>query len=164
MRLTRVGPNFDLMHGAAYLFIATRTRGLPFFKERFDTDGSFGRDDTDARWQAVRAVQIASEHPERQRIGAGIDVEEGLFLGRVALQRAHVAPRHTQLAALVEAHLADAPPALVDQAAVAAGVTAQGVLGQTLVEIAFYREGIKQGLKSLSHSASLAKDYITRRK
>ena len=40
---------------------------------------------------AVPAVQIAAQHAEGERVGAGQGVEERFLLDRVALQRAHVA-------------------------------------------------------------------------
>ena len=79
---------------------------------------------------AVAAVEIAAQHAEGQRVGAGQHVEEGLFLDRVALQAGHVAPGHAQLAVLVEAHLADAAPPGADQAAVPAGQAAHRPSGR----------------------------------
>src|ERR1019366_7783495 len=57
---------------------------------------------------AVGTMEIAPEHPERQRVRAGIDMEERLLLDRVALNASDVAKWDAQLAALVEAHAATA--------------------------------------------------------
>ena len=70
---------------------------------------------------AVGAMKIAAHHAERQRIAAGIDVEERLLLDRVALHAGDVAERHAQLAAFVEAHLANAAMPRADETAMAAG-------------------------------------------
>src|SRR2546421_9641328 len=40
---------------------------------------------------AVAAVEVASQHAEGERVGAGEGVEERLLLGRIALQRGDVA-------------------------------------------------------------------------
>src|SRR5207253_1258962 len=68
---------------------------------------------------AVAAVQVAAEHPEAVGQRAGVDVEEGLLLDRVALHAADVAPRHLQASAFVESNLADADRALRTRAPLA---------------------------------------------
>src|SRR6266849_857923 len=88
----------------------------------------------DVRAEAVRAVQVASEHAHGERVRAREDMEEGLLLRRVALQGAHVAVRHQQGAALVVAHLADASQPVQDQALVGARVAPHLLVRQLLVE------------------------------
>src|SRR5687767_15491571 len=66
-------------------------------------------------------MEIAAEHPERQRVGAGQDVEEGLFFDGVAGEGADVAVGDEEGAVVVEAYAADAVAAGLDEAAVAAG-------------------------------------------
>ena len=69
----------------------------------------------------IAAVEVAAQHAEGERGGAGKDVKKGLLLDRIALECGDVAPGDQQPAALVEAHPADAPPAISNQAAVPAG-------------------------------------------
>src|SRR2546428_3392256 len=83
--------------------------------------------------KAVRAVQVATEHAEREGIRAGEGVKEGLLLDRVALERPHVAARDHQRAPAVVANLADAPKPLLDQAAVRARVAANLFVRQLFV-------------------------------
>ena len=72
-------------------------------------------------------MEIAPHHPEGQRVGAGIDMEERLLLDRIALHAGDVAERDAQLAVLVEAHAANAVAPGADQAAVAAGDAANPI-------------------------------------
>src|SRR5262245_54870375 len=76
-------------------------------------------------------MKIATHHPERQRVAAGVDVEERLLLDRVALHAGDVAERHLELPAFVEPHLADAAQAVTDEAAVAARQAADAVALRT---------------------------------
>src|SRR5208282_2122253 len=70
---------------------------------------------------AIPAMKIASEHPERERVAAGINVEKRFFFDRIAGQSAgHVTKRHAKLAVLVEPHLADAAPPCWNQATMTA--------------------------------------------
>jgi hypothetical protein len=62
-------------------------------------------------------------------------VEEGLLLHRVDLERAHIAVRDLQDAAVVEADLADPVEAGRDQAPVPAGEAADSALGELLVQL-----------------------------
>ena len=44
---------------------------------------------------AITAMEITTEHPERERVAAGINVEKRFFLDRIARQSAgHVTERH----------------------------------------------------------------------
>jgi hypothetical protein len=63
---------------------------------------------------------IAPEHAERQRIAPRVDVEERLLLDGIGLNSSDVAEGHPELAASIEAHLADAAPPLWNQTAVSA--------------------------------------------
>src|SRR3954468_10796542 len=72
-------------------------------------------------------MQIATEHPEAEGQGAGPRVEEGLLLDRIALDATHVAPRHAQVAAAIDAHFADADGAVRNRTFVAARVTADAI-------------------------------------
>src|SRR2546426_3734817 len=83
--------------------------------------------------KAVRAVQVATEHAEREGIGAREGVEKRLFLDRVALQGPNVSARDHQRAAAVVANLADAPKPLLDQAAVGARIAANLFVRQLFV-------------------------------
>src|SRR5207248_1552083 len=62
-------------------------------------------------------------------------VEEGLLLCRVALESGDVVCGNQQATALVEAHLADAALAFVNQTAVAACVAAQTAAPQALGQL-----------------------------
>lgn len=59
-------------------------------------------------------------------------MKEGFLLGRVAGERGHVVCRHAQMPALVEADFADTALTFLDEAAMAAGITLQGVARQVL--------------------------------
>src|SRR2546423_11781050 len=84
--------------------------------------------------EAVRTVQVTTEHAERKRIGAGKGVEERFLLDRVALEGADVATWHHQRATAVVADLADPAQAVLDQALVSARVATDLVVRQLLVE------------------------------
>src|SRR5205085_3328049 len=84
--------------------------------------------------EAVAAVQVASEHSERERVRSWEGVKERLLLDRVTLQGADVPTGDHQCAAPVVADLADAPQAIFDQASVRAGVAADLVVRQLLVK------------------------------
>ncbi len=88
---------------------------------------------------AITAVQIAAEHAEAVGERARMHVKERLFLDRVALHAARIAPRHHQPPALVEAHLAHAERALGNLAVVAARVAVHPVVVETVIELAFAR-------------------------
>jgi hypothetical protein len=75
-------------------------------------------------------MKIASEHAEAVGECARIGVEKRFFLDRIALHAADVSPRHSQLAALVESHLAHADRSVGQGTAVAAGVALQPAVGQ----------------------------------
>src|SRR5207249_9237699 len=84
---------------------------------------------------AVPAVEIASQHTERERVRPWERMEERLLLGGIALQRRHVAGRHVQRAVLVEADLADPTASGLDEAAVPAGEAAHRVVGKLLDQL-----------------------------
>src|SRR5437588_8878775 len=115
-----VGPSLD-MRGRIEKFV--------------EASGSAIRDDDGVAREAVCAVQVAAEHAEGERVGAGEDVEEGLLLGRVALEGGDVVCGNQQATALVEAHLADAALAFVNQTAVAARVAAQTAAPEALGQL-----------------------------
>ena len=97
---------------------------------------------------AVGAVQVAPEHSERQGVGPRKGVEERLFLDRIDLQRADVAPRHAQHPVVVEADLADADAAARDEAVMAARVAAHRPTREGIAERPLAgqtREGLRQG-------------------
>jgi hypothetical protein len=66
-------------------------------------------------------MEITAEHAERQGVAPGQDVEERLFLDRVAGEGTDVPVGDEQRAVVVEADAADAVAAGLDEAAVAAG-------------------------------------------
>src|SRR5229473_4094445 len=55
---------------------------------------------------AIATMQITTEHSEAVRQRTWISMEEGFFLYRVALDRAHIAPRYKQSSATVVTNLA----------------------------------------------------------
>ena len=55
-------------------------------------------------------MKIAAQHPKRQGVAAGINMKKRLLFDRIALEPGDIAEGHAQLAALVEAHLANAAP------------------------------------------------------
>ncbi len=75
-------------------------------------------------------MKIAAKHAEAVGERARIGVEEWFFLDRIALHAADVSPRHSQPAALVEAHLAHADRPFGQGTAVAAGGALQPAVGQ----------------------------------
>jgi len=74
-------------------------------------------------------VQVAAEHAEGQGAAPRQDVEEGLLLGGVALEGAHVAEGDPQPPLAVDPDLADPPQPRHHQAAVAAGQAANLATG-----------------------------------
>src|SRR5262249_22632085 len=119
-RLPRLGEDGDgPLRGDERLVVARDDEPGPLSYR--DADESFRRDRLRLRRRgsiakgltrepvlAVAAVVVAAEHPECERIGTGLDMEERLLLDRIALQRPDVAPRHAELARLVRPDLADA--------------------------------------------------------
>ena len=96
-------------------------------------------------------MEVAPQHAEGERVGAGEDVEVGLLLHRIALQAGDVAARNPERAALVEADAADAAAAVTDQAAVATGHAADGAVGEALSEEPFHGAGVEVGGERVSH-------------
>src|SRR5437016_4805634 len=84
---------------------------------------------------AVPAVEIASQHAERERVRPWERMEERLLLGGIALQRRDVAGWHVQRAVLVEADLADPTASGLDEAAVPAGEAAHRMVGKLLDQL-----------------------------
>src|SRR5205085_1856931 len=76
-----------------------------------------------------------------------VRVKERLFLDRIALDAADIAPRHAQTAAVVEANFADPDGALGQRTLMPAGVAAQTSVRQDVVQLAvagFPREHLGQ--------------------
>ena len=73
-------------------------------------------------------MEIAAEHAEAVGERAGIGVEERLLLDGIALHSGGVSPGDVELAAAIEADLADSGLAFGDRAAVAAGEAADAVV------------------------------------
>src|SRR6202022_2703434 len=73
-----------------------RTRGFP---EIVEAAHSRIGGNSNIAGEAIAAVQVATEHAECERVGAGEGVEERLLLDRVALQGADVPARDHQGAA-----------------------------------------------------------------
>ena len=98
---------------------------------------------------AVGAVQIAAEHPKTVGERAGISVEEGLLLNRVALHSGDISPGNVEGAATIVANLTDTGLSLANWAAVAAGIAADAVAIQFLPEsgVAFADARIKDVAK-----------------
>src|SRR5438132_7791946 len=86
--------------------------GQKFVPQPLEADRATSGGDPNVPGKAIRAMKIASEHPEGQSIRPREGVEEGLLLSRVALECAHVPMRDHQRTALVVADLADAAQAV----------------------------------------------------
>ena len=86
---------------------------------------------------AIAAMEVAAQHPERQRVAAGEAVEEWLLLGGIALQRGDITRRREERPFLIESDLADAAPAGLHEAAVAAGKAADRARVQFLDQLRF---------------------------
>src|SRR5712691_611243 len=71
-------------------------------------------------------MEVAPQHPEGERVGAGEGVEEGLLLGGRRIIKNNIAGGGVQGPVPVEADLADAAAAGLDQTAVAAGEAPHG--------------------------------------
>src|ERR1019366_8911254 len=69
---------------------------------------------------AIRTMKIAAQHAEGERVAAGMHMEERLFLPRTTSHAVSVAKRHAQLAAFIEAYLANPAPTRRYQAPVTA--------------------------------------------
>ena len=82
---------------------------------------------------AIATVKIATQHPERERVTAGEDMEERFLLNRITLERGTVIGRNKQCAAAIEPHATDPVMSFENQATMAAGVTAHLVVGQPFV-------------------------------
>jgi putative pyruvate formate lyase activating enzyme len=96
-------------------------------------------------------VKVAAQHPEGERVGPGQDVKERLLFHRIALQPGDIAAGHPQSAALVEAHPADSPPTLPNQAAVAARDTSHRAIGEGLDQGPFHGAGVEVVSESIRH-------------
>src|SRR6266498_3273487 len=99
-------------------------------------------------------MQIATEHPEAVRQGAGMRMKERLLLDRIALDAADITPRHLEPSTLVEAHLAHADRAVGQGAAMPARVAAQPAVGKRLVQLTVARLA-RQDLSQGRHRTSL---------
>jgi hypothetical protein len=93
-------------------------------------------------------MEVAAEHPEAIGKGPGVGVEERLLLDRVALYAADIPPRHVQSAAPVVADFADAGLTFGNRAAMTAGVAANAIAIEFLVEVAFSHSLIHDFAKS----------------
>jgi len=70
-------------------------------------------------------VQIAPEHSEAVRKGAGMHMEEWLLLDWITLHAANISPWHAEPPAPIETHFAHTERALWNRTAMAARVTTQ---------------------------------------
>jgi hypothetical protein len=70
-------------------------------------------------------------------------MKKWFFLGRVTLKGAHISRWDEEPPAPVEADLADTPPSLQDEAAVAAGKTLEPVVFETLTELPLPSVGVQ---------------------
>src|SRR4029079_2077887 len=77
---------------------------------------------------AIRAVQIAAEHPEAERERAGMRVEERFLLDWIALHAADVPPGDVQRPTLVVADLAHTERPIGNRAAMPAREAPQPAL------------------------------------
>src|SRR6266850_980239 len=74
---------------------------------------------------AIRAMEVAAEHTEAHRQRSRQRMEERLLLDRVELERAYISVWNQQPSTAIEADPANAVQAIENDAAVAAGKTAQ---------------------------------------
>jgi hypothetical protein len=100
-------------------------------------------------------VEIAAQHAEGERVGAGQDVEIRLLLHRIALQGGDVAAGDPEGALVVEADAADAAPPLTDEAAVAAGDAAYGAVGEGLSQEPFHGACVEVGGERVGHGGGV---------
>src|SRR6266436_6054543 len=77
-------------------------------------------------------MQITTEHAKSQRVRTRKNMKERLLLSWVALQSGHVIHGHAQVSAFIKTNFADAALAFLDQAAMSAVKTAQGIVCQML--------------------------------
>ena len=80
--------------------------------------------------------------------------EEWFLLHRIALDSRDVASRDPQLAALIEAHPADPPAAIPNQAAVPTGHAADRAVGQGPGQQPFRGSGVEVGGERVGHRRS----------
>src|SRR5262245_58637858 len=80
----------------------------------------------------ISAVKIATEHAEGQGIRAGQDVEEGLFLNRIARDASHVAMRDQQRPIVIEADSTDPIATGLNEAAMPASKALDRPVGLVL--------------------------------
>src|SRR5437867_11490116 len=81
-------------------------------------------------------MQVAAQHPEAEGQSARADMEERLFLHRVALHPSDVAEGDHEPAALVEPHLTDTEGSLRNGTTVPTGEAPHLVPLQLLVKVA----------------------------
>src|SRR5262249_31062578 len=84
---------------------------------------------------AIPTVVIAAEHPEAERQGPRLRMEEGFLLDWIALQGCYVPAGHVQRAFTIEPNLANADLALRQVAAMATRDTAHGVVCERYAEL-----------------------------
>src|SRR5207253_10910345 len=68
----------------------------------------------------IPAVEVTTQHAECERVASGQAMEEGLFLGGIALQCGDVARRRVERSVFIESHFADPTTAWLDQTAMPA--------------------------------------------
>jgi len=72
-------------------------------------------------------MQIAAEHSEAVREGAGVGVKEGLFLDGIALHSGNVAPGNVERTTMVKTNFANAGLAFWNRATVSTGVATHSI-------------------------------------
>src|SRR5215510_12530975 len=82
-------------------------------------------------------MEIKDEHAKAVGQGAGVGMKERFFLYGIALDATDIAPRHIEFAVPVESDLTNPRPSVRDGTAVATGKTADALIVELLVKLAF---------------------------
>ena len=79
-------------------------------------------------------MKVTSEHAEAIGQSAGVGVEKGLLLDRIALHSGRVSPRNKEFATAIETDFADSWLSLRNGTAMAAGETADALVAEVFDE------------------------------
>ena len=82
-------------------------------------------------------MEITAEHAKAVGQGAGVGMKERFFLYGIALDATDIAPRHIEFAGPVESDLTNPRPSVRDGTAMATGKTADALIVELLVKLAF---------------------------
>ena len=82
-------------------------------------------------------MEITAEHAKAVGQGTGVGMKERFFLYGIALDATDIAPRHIEFAGPVESDLTNPRPSVRDGTAMATGKTADALIVELLVKLAF---------------------------